>query len=589
VKEPECSAIYRETGTPAGFHPLIAGYDALPELPAELELPELPSEVLEYLERHPRLLVASDHAGGVNPAANIAGKPAEAGSAMRGAARFSGLPDPSRRLEPPGVGGANASPGVGGANASPGVGGANASPGVGDAGGTITPTELARLKARLRSLYEAGPGAKDDGADDEGDAGAGDDEEGESAVAGAHIPIPTESFLEALSVRMELHPISVYWLLEELRAEGARCKPEERRVLEDRLLVLALRLLGHRWPRELTTDNTDSTDKPETDLSGIRGIRAIRGFEWADPDGIIPLVNLGTGEATLAARLRERLRDEDGETGAQRTEALLADLTGATRLEDWCARLFWPRHVKQFKSRPVAWHLASRPAAGGSKRRASARTRGTRQTPLFECMLYYHATGGDALARLRTQYVEPLLRREESALSEALGARNTDAAASVNDRVEELRELLGRLQQIEREGFACAELDALLAQEPLDRWSGDGIAAPGGAEELARQERAWRVDLNDGVRVNIAPLQLAGVLAGDVLKAADAKKAIADRARWRSDERRWVREGKLPRCGWMDEGIPESPAWTKRAPERAAEQLKLEEKRRAAQGLQAIE
>jgi len=97
------------------------------------------------------------------------------------------------------------------------------------------------------------------------------------------------------------------------------------------------------------------------------------------------------------------------------------------------------------------------------------------------------------------------------------------------------------------------------------------------------------VDLNDGVRVNIAPLQLAGVLAGDVLKAADAKKAIADRARWRSDERRWVREGKLPRCGWMDEALPESPAWTARAPERAAEQRKLEEKRRAAQGLQAIE
>jgi hypothetical protein len=119
-----------------------------------------------------------------------------------------------------------------------------------------------------------------------------------------------------------------------------------------------------------------------------------------------------------------------------------------------------------------------------------------------------------------------------------------------------------------------------LAKEPLDRWSGNGIAVPASREELARQEQAWRVDINDGVRVNIAPLQLAGLLAGDVLKAADAKKSIADRARWRSDERRWVREGKLPRCGWMPESVPESPQWTKRAPERAAEQRKLEEKRR---------
>ncbi len=472
----DMAAVLAETGTPAGFHPLLVGYDALPELPKELERPVLPAEVLAYLEQHERI-------------------------------------GPS-------------------------------------------PTEFTRLKARLRTLYEAGPGAKDDSADDESGAGGGDDEEGEAAVAGAHIPIPTETFLEELSVKMELHPISVYWLLEELRAEGVRCKPEERRLLEERLAVLVLRLLGHRWPKQ------------------IEAVEPLP--EWADADGIIPLVNLGTGEATLTTRLRERLREEDGEIGAQRTEALLVELTGVTSLEDWCVRLFWPRHVKQFKARPVAWHLASRPTGAGKKR-------GTRQAPLFECMLYYHAIGGDALARLRTQYVEPLLRREESALAEALGKDQTEAAAAANVRVEELRSFLDRLQQVEREGFACAELDALLAQEPLDRWSGDGIIAPASVGELARQERAWRVDLNDGVRVNIAPLQLAGVLAGDVLKAADAKKAIADRARWRADERRWVREGKLPRCGWMEEGVPESLAWTKRAPERAAEQHKLEAKRRAAQ------
>jgi hypothetical protein len=83
---------------------------------------------------------------------------------------------------------------------------------------------------------------------------------------------------------------------------------------------------------------------------------------------------------------------------------------------------------------------------------------------------------------------------------------------------------------------------------------------------------------------NIASLQLAGLLASDVLKAADAKKAIADRARWRSDERRWVRAGKLPRCGWMDEPVPESQKWAELAPQRAAEKAKLEEKRRALVG-----
>ncbi len=83
------------------------------------------------------------------------------------------------------------------------------------------------------------------------------------------------------------------------------------------------------------------------------------------------------------------------------------------------------------------------------------------------------------------------------------------------------------------------------------------------------------------MRVNIAPLQLNGLLSSDVLKVADARKAIADRARWRSDERRWVRQGKLPRCGWMGEDVLESPEWLRLAPQREAERLKLEEKRRA--------
>jgi hypothetical protein len=73
--------VLAETGTPAGWHPLISGYDDLPALPDGLDLPPLPQEVHAYLAAHERR-----------------------------------------------------------------------SP---DAG------ELARIKANLRALYEAGPGAKD--------------------------------------------------------------------------------------------------------------------------------------------------------------------------------------------------------------------------------------------------------------------------------------------------------------------------------------------------------------------------------------------------------------------------------------------
>jgi hypothetical protein len=361
---------------------------------------------------------------------------------------------------------------------------------------------------------------------------------------------------------MQIHPISVYWLLEELRSEGVRCKPEEQRLLEDRLSVLVLRLLGHRWPKQL------EVGEPVPD--------------WADHDGIIPLVT-GTGKATLAEQVRARLQVEDGELGVQQTEALLAELMHMS-LEEWLRKRFFPRHVSQFKYRPIAWHLISTPINIGKKKRGASRS-----GPAFECFLYYHACSGDALARIRTQYVEPLMRAERQRMEDASLVKDETASSIAHDRLQELAAFVEQLRLVEERGFACPELDKIMAEEPLDRWSGDGYVPPNSRDELLHHEQAWHVDINDGVRVNIAPLQLAGILASDVLKAVDAKKAIADRARWRADERRWVRAGKLPRCGWMDETVPESVRWTEREPERVAEQIKLEQKRLALEHRQTEE
>jgi hypothetical protein len=82
-------------------------------------------------------------------------------------------------------------------------------------------------------------------------------------------------------------------------------------------------------------------------------------------------------------------------------------------------------------------------------------------------------------------------------------------------------------------------------------------APPKTIAEFIAQESLYAPDINDGVRVNIAPLQKAGILAADVLATKDVDKAIADRAEWRADERRWVREGKLPQPGWWKVGMDE--------------------------------
>ena len=380
-----------ETGTPAGWYPLITGYGTLPTLPNNLDIPPLPQELFDYLAEHKRIAVGDK--------------------------------------------------------------------------------ELIRIKNNLKALYEAGPHAK--GVEQEEREEASEEGDEEEMASGAHIPIPTETFLEELSVRMELHPISVYWLLEELRAEGVRCKSEEKRLLEDRLSALVLRLLGHRWPKQLEVDEPVPT--------------------WADEHGIIPLV-AGTGRATLAERVRERLQSEDGALETQQTEALLHELTNQT-LEQWLRRSFFSNHIKQFKSRPIAWHLASTPIKGESgsgKKKRGEQTERTTRGPAFECLLYYHACSRSTLTRIRTQYVEPLLRVERERVEQGSGTHATGEIqqeallADVESglivqaklRIRELEDFVTRLQHIEESGFDTPELRIILAEEPLDRWSGDGEQAP---------------------------------------------------------------------------------------------------------------
>jgi hypothetical protein len=431
----EIEVILSETGTPAGFFALIAGYDALPPYPDDL--PPLPPEVLDSLAGHERI--------------------------------------------------------------------------------APSPEELTRIRARLRQLYEAGPGATVECAEEP----AASDTDEEAVVVGARIPIPAETFLEELSQKMELHPITIYHLLRDgIEREGWRCHPEERRVLADQYTVIVLRLLGHRWPKQV------EAGEPVPD--------------WADTDGIIPLVADGGGR-TLLELVRERLV-ADGETVA--AAARYFEEVMGMPLGDWLSTAFFRHHVKQFKKRPVAWQLQSGPFT-------------RKKTPAFACLVYCQAVDGDVLHKVRTRYVGELRKRCETELRdiEGLTLRTEEQdrrARELTDRLAELKAFDAKLADVAERGFASAALEKIAKKEPLDQWcSPDGIRpAPATVEAFLQQERAYVPDVNDGVRVNVAPLQKAGLLAGDVIAKKDVEKAIGDRAEWRADERRWCREGKLPKCGW---------------------------------------
>jgi hypothetical protein len=187
------------------------------------------------------------------------------------------------------------------------------------------------------------------------------------------------------------------------------------------------------------------------------------------------------------------------------------------------------------------------------------------------CERWWQKFGDAVLAPLKQELKKA--REEQERVKEELEldevkrdyARHTELA----DRKDELKKQIKSLrEEIEAktdkggevrsqiEAWACPEAgtwEAWLGGQPLfDAVASlDGRRAPPATvAEFIGQESAYVPDINDGVRVNIAPVQKAGLLHADVLDSKDADKAIADRAEWRADERRWVREGKLPRPGW---------------------------------------
>src|SRR5207253_5415000 len=96
---------------------------------------------------------------------------------------------------------------------------------------------LAALSAQLRVQFEAGFKVSETESNTEVDENQ--QEEDAETPELANVFLPPETHLEELSQKLDVHPISVYWLLlQGIEREGWRCPPEERRITEDRLTVL---------------------------------------------------------------------------------------------------------------------------------------------------------------------------------------------------------------------------------------------------------------------------------------------------------------------------------------------------------------
>ena len=234
-----------------------------------------------------------------------------------------------------------------------------------------------------------------------------------------------------------------------------------------------------------------------------------------------------------------------------------------SHLDHHCAQVGpKPPDQKQFPSDPTAPQLAALVHVEADAMLAGALS--------LACDVWWNRLDDAVFAPFKQEIKG--LKEEQKQHEESLRADPPSLPAEVRElkaRVKEIKAEVKRLNsdladKVDRAKAIRHRIEAWRSSEPLawEDWLAgqplfDQISSlderrppPATIAEFVAQESLYAPDINDGVRVNIAPLQKAGLLAADVLASGDLNKAIADRAEWRSDERRWVREGKLPQPGW---------------------------------------
>ncbi|EJG0331937.1 SAM-dependent methyltransferase, partial [Vibrio parahaemolyticus] len=207
----------------------------------------------------------------------------------------------------------------------------------------------------------------------------------------------------------------------------------------------------------------------------------------ADDDGIVPLAAedwLFDDDAT--SRFRDFVKTVWGEKHLQENldfvaESLCLDAIKPKKNESsmetirrYFSTQFYKDHLKTYKKRPIYWLFSS------GKEKA------------FECLVYLHRYNESTLARMRTEYVTPLMGKLETQHS-VLTESRTNASSTEQRRIDK------ELQSIEKKQSELRAFD----------------------EELKHlAEMKISIDLDDGVKVNYGKF---GNLLADV-KAIHGKK-----------------------------------------------------------------
>ena len=219
---------------------------------------------------------------------------------------------------------------------------------------------------------------------------------------------------------------------------------------------------------------------------------AVKRVVEADEDGVVPFASL-SGEIGLLDRVHQELAELFPEQDVNHVEIEIANelkrrvkgYKHATSIREWLENVYYHYHSALYKKRPVIWHLAS---SQGSAPFA------------FGALCHYHKFDANRVAKLRSSYLRDAIEtfRREAALAGREG--RAEARIELQARLEEAQAFDRKLQAVQEghhEGPEGGDRDYRI----LTPWKS--------ADE---RPTGWDPDVDDGVQVNIAPLQKAAVL-----------------------------------------------------------------------------
>lgn len=184
----------------------------------------------------------------------------------------------------------------------------------------------------------------------------------------------------------------------------------------------------------------------------------------ADADGIIPLTEMHWFEDDATHRIREFLTAVWGKDTLDTNMQWLAESldkkaseTAEDTIRRYLASKFYKDHMQTYKKRPIYWLFSS------GKQGA------------FQALVYLHRYNESTLARMRTEYVMPLISKMTAMVNSLQSEiENSDSAAEIKRKEKELQNL--HKQQAELSSF----------EEKLRHFADQRI----------------HLDLDDGVKVN---------------------------------------------------------------------------------------